>query len=242
MFHRKPANQVPESRPSPSPVQSISSLGASSITDLQQPLERAKVSDLFSMIRILKCWPDDHPQAQSRGFLRPRFSPDEYRQLIGDGCIRVIRDGEKIIGFINVLPWAHPLISQERLAAKSFFCHWTGKDYSAALKNGNITYFAEIAADPFVAYSGSRLLRTLGTIRAETPNNYLVGTYSQAPIANVHSAEQLRRCGFELIGYVKLPFRPMKVGPYPGRIGIVSPFQSNIVCMQPLNSDVPPER
>ncbi len=206
----------------------------------QVHLEPAVSQDLDSIIRLVSTYPDNDERAQNRGFLRGRFTAKEYLQLIDDGCIRVVRENEKVKGFISVLPWSHELIGPERFVTKVRFgpigCHWTGDDYSAVVKKGSITYIAEAAVATDASGAAAHLIRALPQLRAESPDNYLVTTCSEAPIANLHAATLVQRLGFERIGYVWLPFRPMSVGPYPGKIKLVAPFQSGIWCMKPLNS------
>lgn len=202
--------------------------------------EAAQARDLSAILKIVESYPDNHNLAQTHGFLRGRFSPKEYEQMIKDGCIRVLRENEIVTGFISIFPWAHPLIEAERRAANlkigPIGRHWIGEDYSPTVKRGNITYIAEAGVDPEVEGAGARLIRGLSGLRQEFPENYIVTTCSEKPISNLHSAMLVKKLGFERIGYVWLPFRPMNVGPYPGSIHIVTPFQSGIWALRPLVS------
>lgn len=206
------------------------------------PLEIATIGDLGAILQIVSLYPDNAPQAKNKGFLRGRFSPQEYEQLVEDGCVRVIRENDKTAGFISVIPWSHSLIGPERMVTGlrigPIGCHWTKDDYSTVVKRGNISYIAEAAAHPSAPHAGAQLIRGLMQLRTENPENYLVTTCSEAPVVNLHSASLVQSLGFERIGFVWLPLRPMSVGPYPGKIRLVTPFQSGIWCMKPLNSGV----
>ena len=79
------------------------------------------------------------------------------------------------------------------------------------------------------------MLRTLINLYREYPEAHFLGVCSEAPKVNVRPALLFHRLGLRRVGCVRLPFRIVKVGPYPGRWSVIVPFQSGIWLRTPLH-------
>lgn len=203
-------------------------------------IELATESDLEDIVKLVSKFPDNSETAIEKGFLRGRFTPEEYKKLIDDRCLYVVRENNQAVAFASVLPWDHSMLALERAVVtlklgpvKIQLCRWTGKDYANIVESKPILYIADAAVSPDAPHAVSRLIDGLYKLRSENPNTYIVTTCSEAPLPNAHSAQFVKRIGFERVGYVWLPARPMSVGVYPGKIKIVSPFQSGIWLLEP---------
>ena len=203
-------------------------------------IEFANKEDLAGITTLVSQFPDNSVQAGEKGFLRSRFTPAEYQKLIDDKCLYVVRDKNQVVAFASVLPWNHPLLAPERASVnlkvgplKIQLCRWTNKDYSTVVESQPILYIADAAVAPNAPHAVSKLIDGLYRLKAQNPNSYIVTTCSEAPLPNTHSAQFVKRLGFERVGYVWLPARPVSVGPYPGKTKIVSPFQSGIWLLEP---------
>lgn len=202
--------------------------------------------DLPAILRIASSLPDTAPEAESHGFLRARFSPRQYQRLIEDGCIRVARAQGEVVGFAAVIPWRHPLISLERAAIRwgagplhLGFVHWTGADFSPLARTVAPLYIAEVAIAPDHPHAAQRLLRVLLNLYGEYPEAYFLSACSEIPKVNVRPALLYHRLGLQRVGCVRLPFRLLRSGPYPGRWSVVAPSQTGIWLKTPLR---PPAR
>jgi hypothetical protein len=200
----------------------------------------ASKEDLNGITTLVSQFPDNSIQASEKGFLRGRFSPAEYQKLIDDKCLYVVRDKNQVVAFASVLPWNHHLLAPERASVnlkvgplKIQLCRWTKKDYSAVVESQPILYIADAAVSPNAPHAVSKLIDGLYSLRAQNPSSYIVTTCSEAPLPNTHSTQFVKRLGFERVGYVWLPARPVSIGPYPGKTKIVSPFQSGIWLLEP---------
>lgn len=197
--------------------------------------------DLPAILRIASSLPDTAPEAERHGFLRARFSPRQYRRLIEDGCLRVARAQGEVVGFATGIPWRHPLILLERAAIRwgagplHLGCvHWTGEDFSPLARTGNVIYVAEVAVAPDHPHAAQRLLRVLLKWYGEYPDAHVLGACSEIPKMNVRPAVLFHRLGLQRVGCVRLPFRLLRSGPYPGRWSVVAPSQSGIWLKTPL--------
>jgi hypothetical protein len=203
-------------------------------------LELATETDLEGITTLVSKFPDTSSQATEKGFLRGRFTPEEYKKLIDDKCLYVVRENNQVVAFASVLPWNHSMLALERAVVtlklgplKIQLCRWTGKDYADVVESKPILYIADAAVSPDAPHAVSKLIDGLYKLRSENPNTYIVTTCSEAPLPNAHSAQFVKRIGFERVGYAWLPARPMSVGAYPGKTQIVSPFQSGIWLLEP---------
>lgn len=203
--------------------------------------------DLPALLRIASSLPDTVPEAETNGFLRARFSPRQYRRLIEDGCIRVARNQGEVVGFAAIIPWRHPLITLERAATQwgagplhLGFVHWTGTDFSPLARAGNLMYIAEVAIAPGQPRAAQRLLRVLLNLYGEYPEAHFLSACSEIPKVNVRPARLYHRLGLQRVGCVRLPFRFIKIGPYPGRWSVVAPSQSGIWLKTPLRNPARP--
>ncbi|RIL08976.1 MAG: hypothetical protein DCC75_07605 [Proteobacteria bacterium] len=203
-------------------------------------LERARPKDLDQVLAIIEGFPDNAPDASRTGFLRARFSTEQYASLIDERHLWVAREGNSVVAFASALPWNHRLLSQERLVVgidlgplKIRLCTWIAQDYSSLVKSGQVIYIAEAAARPDISSAGAHLIKGFPRFRAEYKDSYLVATCSEAPIANLHIAQLVQRLGFQRIGYVRLPLRPFPAKDFPW-VRFLSPFQSGIWLMKPV--------
>ncbi|MGE3756516.1 MAG: hypothetical protein AB7H97_02105 [Pseudobdellovibrionaceae bacterium] len=203
-------------------------------------IDLATERDLNSIVALISKFPDTAQSASEKGFLRGRFTREEYRKLIKDKCLHVVHENGEVVAFASVLPWNHQMLSLERAVVslkigplKIQLCRWTSKDYANIVESEPILYIADAAVSPESPHAVVKLIDGLAKLRSQNPNSYIVTTSSEAPLPNAHSAQFLKRIGFERIGYVWLPARPMSVGEYPGRTKIIFPFQSGIWVIEP---------
>ena len=204
--------------------------------------------DLPAILRIASSLPDNAPEAERNGFLRARFSRRQYRRLIGDGCVRVARIQGEVVGFASVIPWRHPLITRERAAIRwgagpvhLGFVDWTGEDFSQLARTGNLMYIAEVAIAPDHPHAAQRMLRVLLNLYGEYSEAHFLSACSEIPKVNVRPALLYHRLGLQRVGCVRLPFRLVRSGPYPGRLSVVAPSQSGIWLKTPLRKGSAPD-
>lgn len=208
---------------------------------------KADLRDLPAILRIASLLPDTAPEAEINGFLRARFGPRQYRRLIGDGCVRVARSQGEVVGFASIIPWRHPLIALERAAIQwgagpchLGFVHWTGADFSRLARTANLIYIAEVAIAPDQPHAASRMLRVLLKSYGEYPEAHFLSACSEIPQMNARAAVLFHRLGLQRVGCVRLPFRLVRSGPYPGRVSVVAPSQSGIWLRTPLRKATAP--
>lgn len=206
----------------------------------------AAPGDLPAILRIAAALSDTAPEAETRGFLRARFRPRQYLRLIEDGCIRTARVQGEVVGFATVIPWRHPLIAAERAAIQwgpqalhLGFVQWSHEDCTPIARAGKLMYIAEVAAAPQHPRAAHRLLPLLLNLYGEYPDCSFFSVCSELPRVNVRPALLYHRLGLRRVGCVRLPFRFVRCGPYPGRWSVVAPFQSGIWLKSPLRPAAP---
>ncbi|NCA83006.1 MAG: hypothetical protein EOM72_09720 [Opitutae bacterium] len=203
--------------------------------------EVAAPRDLPEILRIAASLPDTDPEAGSNGFLRARFSPRQYRRLIADGCIRVARVRDDILGFASIIPWRHEYLAVERASVDLKigpvhlgFMNYSGEDFTRASLTGDIIYLAEVAMTPGTPHATPQLLRMLLRLYTEFPDSCFLSACGEIPKLNLRPALPYHRLGFTRIGCIRVPFRFVRSGPYPGRLSVVAPSQSGIWLKTPL--------
>ena len=207
----------------------------------------AAPGDLPAILRIATALSDAAPEAEIRGFLRARFRPRHYLRLIEDGCVRAARVQGEVVGFATVIPWRHPLIAAERAAIQwgpralhLGFVQWSHEDCTPIARSGKLMYIAEVATDPQRPRAAHRLLPLLLNLYGEYPDCAFFSVCSELPLVNVRPAVLYHRLGLRRVGCVRLPFRFVRCGPYPGRWSVVAPFQSGIWLKSPLHPAAAP--
>jgi len=155
-----------------------------SLTCKLRPGQHDHIPEIFSLVASLDI---ARPEAAQQGFLRSRYSKDEFRRFMDQGYVTVASLHGKLVTFLVAIPWASDDLTLEHQLVSAVT--WTGQSYSDATDPvyQDAIYIAQIGVDPALTRKGIRK-HLYGDLIARHLKSHLISAVIEQPTLNVVSA------------------------------------------------------
>jgi hypothetical protein len=149
-----------------------------------KPGEHHDIPEIFSLVASLDI---ARPETAQQGFLRSRYSKDEFRRFMDQGYVTVASLHGKLVTFLVAIPWASDDLTLEHQLVSAVT--WTGQSYSDATDPvyQDAIYIAQIGVDPALTRKGIRK-HLYGDLIARHLKSHLISAVIEQPTLNVVSA------------------------------------------------------
>lgn len=159
----------------------------------------ATVADVPDISSILSALGMDRDDASQNGFLRARYSYEDYERFAANGNFILATLPGRTVGFCLAFPWDSPEIDLVRRLVREV--RWTEVDYSSPAHPiyENAIYIAEVGRDP--ALMGQEIGKRLYTeLFTRFPRSNLIAAAVEEPRLNEAAKKFHLELGFKRVG------------------------------------------